>query len=274
MNNITHSPTHSLQLLILINPIILSLRLQHLLLHLRNLPLPLLLSHLALPPKQLLIWLSIAAPQAIPKSRVLSVVIVEVQMMHGMARGAVENWAIGYILTVVDEDGPDLYEGEEAQVGEFLKGEDEGEDVVGERLQEAVDGVECDGGVGSGHNPFVVRLMEGLVDERMVQPPVDEVDPKIGEDEEEWELKVVVPGAGAFGGAIVEFGEAAHFGEEEGGGEDGHYWHAVDGLGDLHTDLVFEEFGVFEGGFVEDEDVREGGDEEVDGCTGDPGVEC
>jgi len=35
--------------------------------------------------------------------------------------------------------------------------------------------------------------------------------------------------------------------------------------------LVFEEFGVFEGCFVEDEDVGEGRDDEVDCCAGKPG---
>jgi hypothetical protein len=36
--------------------------------------------------------------------------------------------------------------------------------------------------------------------------------------------------------------------------------------------LVLEEFGVFEGGLVEDEDVGEGRDYEVDGGAGDPGI--
>jgi hypothetical protein len=42
-------------------------------------------------------------------------------------------------------------------------------------------------------------------------------------------------------------------------------------LVDFHADLVFEEFGVFEGCFVEDEDVGEGRDNEVDCCAGKPG---
>lgn len=64
---------------------------------------------------------------------------------------------------------------------------------------------------------------------------------------------------------------AEDFGEEEGSGEDGDEGHGVYGLGDFHADLVFEEFWVFEGGFVEDEDVGEGGDYEVYCCAGDPG---
>ncbi len=66
---------------------------------------------------------------------------------------------ISDVLAVVDEDGPDLDEEEEGQVGEFLQGEDEGEDVVGNALGPAVDGVEGDGGVGRRHDPFMVRLV-------------------------------------------------------------------------------------------------------------------
>jgi len=42
-------------------------------------------------------------------------------------------------------------------------------------------------------------------------------------------------------------------------------------LGDFHADLIFEEFGVSEGSFVEDEDVGEGGGYEVEDCAEDPG---
>lgn len=132
--------------------------------------------------------------------------------------------------------------------------------------------MECDGRVGGWHDPFVVGLVQGFVDGGVVQAAVDEVDEAVGEEEEERELQQVVPGEGGVGGAVEEFGVAADFGEEEGGGERGHEGHAVDGLGDLHPDLVLEEFGVFEGGLVEDEDVGEGRDYEVDGGAGDPGI--
>lgn len=138
-----------------------------------------------------------------------------------------------------------------------MKWEEEGEEVVGHGLHPAVDGVECYGCVGSGHDPFVMWLMQSLVDKRMMKSAMNEVDAEVGEDEEERELKVVVVRVWFIGQVIVEFGVAADFGEEEGDGEDGDPGHCSYGLFNFHADLVLEEFGVFEGRFVEYEDVGE-----------------
>ena len=65
-------------------------------------------------------------------------------------------------------------------------------------------------------------------------------------------------------GRVVKFSIAKDFGEEDGGGEDGHQWDGGEGLLDLLTDLVLEIFRVCEGCMVENEDVGEGGAEEID----------
>jgi hypothetical protein len=109
-----------------------------------------------------------------------------------MTRRPIDNRGVRDVLAVMDEDGPDLDEEEEGQVREFLQGEDEGEDVVGDRLGPAVDGVECDSRVGSWHDPFVVRFVEGFVEGGVVQTAVDEVDEHVGEEEEEGELEDIV----------------------------------------------------------------------------------
>ena len=93
---------------------------------------------------------------------------------------------------------------------------------------------------------------------------MDEVDAEVGEEQKQWELEEVIIRAGLVAEGVVEFGVASYFGKEEWGGEDGNEGHAVYRLGDFHFDLVLEEFGVLEGGFVEDEDVRKGRDNEVD----------
>lgn len=116
-----------------------------------------------------------------------------------------------------------------------------------------------------------MRLVEGLVDERVVQAAVDEVDEAVGEEDEEGELDVVVEGEGLVRGVVVEFRVAAHFGEEEGDGEHRHVWHGCHGLLDLHANLVLEEFRVLEGCLVEDEVVGKGGDDAVEQCAGEPG---
>ena len=65
--------------------------------------------------------------------------------------------------------------------------------MVGQRLCIAVQRVEGVRGKGCGHDPLVVRLMDVLVDARVVQTAVDPVDQRVGEGEEEGELQVVVP---------------------------------------------------------------------------------
>lgn len=63
---------------------------------------------------------------------------------------------------------------------------------------------------------------------------------------------------------------AAHLGEEEGDGEEGHDGEGAQRLLDLERDLVLEVFGVVDGGLVEDEDVRQAGGDEVDDEAEDP----
>lgn len=101
----------------------------------------------------------------------------------------------------------------------------------------------------------MMRFMQMFVDERVMQTAVDQIDEKIGKDEEERELQIVVVGPGCVGEGVVEFGVALDFGPEEGRGHDCDPGHGVPGLFYFHADLVFEEFGVLEGRFVEDESV-------------------
>lgn len=190
--------------------------------------------------------------------------------LHGVAGGAVDDGAVGDVFAVVDEDGPDLHEDEEAQVRQLLEREDEGEEVVGDALEEAVDRVEGDGCVRRGHDPLVVRLVQRLVHHRVVQATVDEVHQAVGEEDEQRELEDVVPHARAVLERVVEFGVAVELQPEAGRRQQRHAGHAAHRLPDLHGDLVVEELGVLEGGFVEDEDIRERRHDEVDGGTAKP----
>ena len=65
--------------------------------------------------------------------------------------------------------------------------------MVGKALSVAVGGMECVRGERSRHDPLVVWLVDVLVDTGMVQTAVDPVDGRVGEEEEEGKLKVVVP---------------------------------------------------------------------------------
>jgi len=127
--------------------------------------------------------------------------------------------------------------------------------VVRDALGKTVDWVESVAGIGGRHNPLVVRLVEALVYQRVVQPAMDEVDEQIGKDEEQRELEEVVPPAGTFGGGVVELAIPTHLGDQGREGEQGHDGEGLVRLHDLQIDLVLEELGVLQGLLVEDEDV-------------------
>jgi hypothetical protein len=239
-------------------------------LHLLDLALPLLLAHLALTAEKLLVWLAVTAAEAIPEGGVLAVVVVEVEVVHGVAGGTIDDGRVGYVFAIVNEDGPDVDKGEEENIRKLLEREDEGEDVVRHTLEVAVERVEGVRGVRGRHDPLVVWLVQRLVYEGVVQTAVDEVNPKVGKDEEDRELKPIVPRTGTVGAVVVELRVAANLSEEEGNGEDGHDGKSGGGLSNLHADLVLEELGVLEGVLVEDEDVRQGGEDKVDDETKDP----
>ena len=103
---------------------------------------PFALAHLELLLEQLIIGLPVATTHAVPQRGKLTVVVVEVQVVHGMASGAVDNGRVVRVLSVVDEHGPNVDKDEEGDVCELLEREKEGKDVVWQPLRVAVHGVE------------------------------------------------------------------------------------------------------------------------------------
>lgn len=156
--------------------------------HLLGLTLPFLLVHLGLTAEELFVGLPVATTQTVPEGSKLSVVVVEVQVMHGVASSSVDHRAVGHILAIMDQDSPEVNESKEEDVGELLEREDEREQVVGHTLGPAIQRVESMRGVRARHDPLVVRLVQRFVDARVVQAAVDPVNAKIGERDEQWEL--------------------------------------------------------------------------------------
>lgn len=115
-----------------------------------------------------LFGLAVAAAKPIPESCVLPIVVIERQMVDRVASSTVDNRVITHKLAVVDQDGPKIDENEQEDVGELLQGENEGKNVVGEGLGEAVDWVKGVGGEWGWHDPLMMRLVKALVDEREV----------------------------------------------------------------------------------------------------------
>ena len=70
----------------------------------------------------------------------------------------------GRVQKLTDDDGPDVDEGEERDVCELLQWKQEREDVIGYTLRIAVQRMEGMACVRGRHDPFVMRLVEGLVD--------------------------------------------------------------------------------------------------------------
>ncbi len=181
-----------------------------------------------------------------------------------MACSTVDDRAVCDVLTIVDEDCPDVDECEQCNVSELLKWEDEWENVVWHALCEAINWVESVACVWCWHDPLVVWLVESLVYPRVVQSTVDPVDQEVGEEDEDGELEVVVEVEWCFGGCIVEFAVASDFSGKEWARHDGHDGHCYHCLLHLEANLVLEVFRVLECVLVEDEEIGERSANKID----------
>lgn len=107
----------------------------------------------------------VGSTNLVPQGEVLPVVVVKVEVVVGVVGRAVDDvpqQSGDAIVAVVDGDGPDVDEDVEAQVGDFVQGEEEGVDVVGQALHEAIHGVEGMAGEGRCDLPEVVGFVEAL----------------------------------------------------------------------------------------------------------------
>ena len=89
--------------LITITSVIITLNSLHNGLHFLRLALPFVFTHLAFAAKELVIRLSVRPTEAVPQRRELTVVVVEVQVVHGMACCAVDDRGIGNVFAIVLE---------------------------------------------------------------------------------------------------------------------------------------------------------------------------
>lgn len=224
-------------------------------LHLLRLSRPLILAHLRLTTEEFLIGLSVTASKTIPQSRELSIVVIEVKVVHRVARSAVDDWTVGDIFAIMDHDGPEVDESKEDHIGVLLKRKNEGENMVGDTLGPAIQRMESVGREGTRHDPLVVGLVQLLVDQGMVQASVNPVDEEVGKCDEDGELQDAVVWERFLFKGIVEFGVTPDFSDKERHGQERHDRHRLHRLRDLHSNLVLQPFGVSDGGLVPDKDV-------------------
>lgn len=171
-----------------------------------------------------------------------------------MAGRPIDNWTVGNVFAVMDHDSPDVDERKEADVCQLLQRENEGENVVRQALGKAIERVESVARKRGRHDPFVVWLMERLVQAGVMQTTVDPVDKEVGEEEEEGKLEGVVKREGRLSQSVVEFRIPPYLSREKRACQDRHYGHRDEGLLHLQLHLVFEVFRVLEVVVVEYEE--------------------
>jgi len=108
--------------------------------------------------------------------------------MQSVARCTIDNWRIRNVFSIMNHHRPDIDEDKEDNVRILLQWKDEWEHVIRYRLRETIHGVESMRGIWSWHDPPVVRLMDMLIDSRMVFSSVDPVNEEVREDDENWKL--------------------------------------------------------------------------------------
>lgn len=167
--------------------------------------------------------------------------------MHGMASGAINNLAVHCILPIVNHHGPYVDEGEQDNIGVFIERKHKGKDVIRYTLSKTIYGMESMAGKRRWNHPLMMCFVQSLVDQRMVEAPVNPVDQEIGKSYEERELDVIIPSTRSFARAIVHPGEAAQFGHKARNGQEGHARKAPETGTDLLSDLPFQELGMVEG---------------------------
>lgn len=105
-----------------------------------------------------------------------------------MACCSIYNRRISNILAIMNHDRPYIDKDKEGHRCKLLQREEEREQMVWYALCEAVQWVKSMGCIRGWHDPFVMRLMQLLVDQRVMQATVDPVNAEVCKQEEEREL--------------------------------------------------------------------------------------
>lgn len=107
----------------------------------------------------------VRASQAIPQRKVLTVVIIEEQMVIGVMCGSVDEFLQqprDMVVAIMNRDGPYVNKHIKTQVEYFVQRKEKRVDVIGQSLKKAVYRVESVAGKRGRDLPDVVRFMEML----------------------------------------------------------------------------------------------------------------
>lgn len=111
---------------------------------------------------------------------------------------------------------PEVDRHEEGNICKLLQREEKGENMIRYALGPAIHWMKCMARERRRHDPFVVRLVQRLVEAWMVQGPMNPVYEAIGEKDEKGELQQVVQWEWRIGWHIIELGIPSDLGDEEG----------------------------------------------------------
>jgi len=106
-------------------------------------------------------------------------------MVYCMVGGGIDDGAIQKVRSIVDHDGPCIDKDEQRQKQETVHRDDIEKHMVWNCLRGAVDWVERVRRKRRRHFPQVVRLVDGRVNQRVVEISVDPVDCHVGEEKEQ-----------------------------------------------------------------------------------------
>jgi len=123
----------------------------------------------------------VCSAQAIPKGKVLSIIVVELTVVNDVVIRTIENNTIVSTSTIVNANGPEVDKRKQEQVQEFVHREHEHENVVWSRLQESVHWVKRVTSERSGDDPFVVKLVNRSIQDRVVKITVNPINERVSE---------------------------------------------------------------------------------------------
>ena len=69
--------------------------------HLPALPFPFRFAHLTLALEQFVIRFAVRSSHAVPQSGELTIVVIEIEMVHGMTSSTIDEWGVGNVLAII-----------------------------------------------------------------------------------------------------------------------------------------------------------------------------